>query len=297
MLSLPSELSPSKSRLSFTIDANNLLGNVNFLKTNLRAFNRKDRQLVDLQITTLRGQFAQIRLTSNKGDEVSSTWEALKSSTVKLTLEAGNVYLNGRRLLFQSSFTQSEVEEQSESPALPAEKPQEWNEIEEFLSAEIDEPVSLNWPVEEAQVQSVREQVFLNQVDLPNLPFKAFDYLVFDEEVISEVHLHHQKSLSERISQLVDRVPRPHVSHEQLLMAAVVGGFVAYLLVLIHLARMTTPNKKKVKVEPPVATTILKTNEKPIQSTPSQTKSTDVLRPVSYATRKAFYSFFLDFTH
>lgn len=278
---MPSELSPSKSRLSFKFDAKDLLGNGNFLNTNLRAFNRQDRQLVDLQITTLRGQFVQIRLTS-KGGEISSTWEPLKDSNAHLTLEAGNVFLNGRRLLFQSSFTQAKPDEQGENHSLPVEKPQEWGEIEEFLSAEIDEPVSLNWQSEQVPVQNVREQVFLNQVAMPSLPFNAFDYLVFDEEVISAVSLHQQKSLSERVSQLLDRLPRLSVSQEQLLMTAVVSGFVAYLLVLIHLARMTTPSRKKVKLEQPVTTSILKTNERPIQSTPSQTKSTDILRPVRF---------------
>ena len=301
----------SNYRLQFYINAAEFPASIHraiFKHSFLNFFDKKDRQVASLQVTTLRDQFVQIVLVDKQGREVTSAWEAITgtSEQLQIALEASNVYFNGRRLLFQMSSKESIKVSQwpVQTPADQSGKPAEWKEIEEFLSAELQQPINLHWevPSEAKDVSDLsKEQVFVNQVSTLDFPFEGVDYVAFDEQIVEQFTFNPKKSFKQHFNEaILAKIPRIKAEKEHLLMAALVSGFVSYLAILTLLSRMTASTKSSSKrqrsgQEPKQLTDSnvsispllhdsrgsLHINNPSSPLSTSQTKSTDILRPVS----------------
>jgi hypothetical protein len=279
------------SVLQFSLKSSDFAPSENAFKSSLVTFyDCEDGQVASLQLSTLRDQFAQVVLQLHrKEQELNSNWEAIEpAALIKLALDSqnGNVYLNGKKLIFQISVSKSSAELPSNEPlqwtsALIAEKPAEWKEIEEFLTFELQESIQLTWQTPLQVVsEAPKAQVFANQAATFSLT--SVTHVAFDEQVVLAVALEpsHQ-SLARYFAFLKAGLPRFKAGKETWLMVALISGFVGYLGILTLLSRMTVKTKlPKHQQQQQQQQTLDQNSKQSIIMHTSQTKSTDILRPV-----------------
>lgn len=281
----------SHSSLQFSLNALAFASSANAFKSSLITFyDRKDRQVASLQLTTLRDQFAQVSLLGDSGREIDSNWEAINSPAslqLAVDIQSGGVYLNGQKLLFQlnikaSSQSTEPSHQSTEHSSSTAEKPSEWKEIEEFLTSELQESVQLQW---QAPLQVIseasKEQAFVNQV--ASFSLSAVKYVAFDEQVVVSLSIEPVQSFSRFWSLFQAQLPTFPADKETLLMGALISGFIGYLVILTLLSRMTA-KKQPVQRPSQQQQPLLQSSKASITYAPlstSQTKSTDILRPVN----------------
>lgn len=279
-------------------------------------YDRRDRQVAALQLTLLRDRFVQVTVAADrKNRELSSTWEPLdRLDNLKISLESGSVYLNGRRLLFQmrtkvvNNVNNASPSNNNNEQHGYMEKPAEWMEIENFLASELQQPIHLQWQQSSAGnsvTDRSQEQVFVNQVAAFELPLQAVAYVTFDAQTVTRLSLEQTRSLKQQLLEALQSHWSSLVSvdKEQVLMGALVVGFVGYLAVLTLLARITSPSKSaadKRRQKMPInaqqqqqlhsstasivplahdsRSSLYRHPSSPLST--SQTKSTDTLRPV-----------------
>ncbi len=288
--------SSKDSLLQFSLNAAEFASSAkSFKSASITLYDRKDRHVASLQVITLRDQFAQVVLIDRKGRELGSSWEAINTAPLKLSLDSGAVYLNAHKLLFQLNpkTNQKEVELFQPQQEAAAEKPVEWKEIEEFLNQELHESVQLQWQDPSAPSTAEfpsKEQVFLNQAPSFKIALSSVKYAAFDEEGVLSISL---ESSHPSFMRFFAQLPRLRIEKETLLMAALIFGFVGYLAILTLLSRMSAQKKHQPPSNHHQQTLLQQPVLQSLKTSHSQTKSTDILRPVSPSCIVPFWQFYI----
>lgn len=284
---------PTNSLLRFTLDAAQFLPTQgdeyeDFKTFQIDFYSRNSQPIAHLQVTLLQEQFVNLKLRQGTV-HLDSPWFITKAQKleISLNLHTGIVYFNGKRVQFQLlSATPDNDEVETAQPFLDApEKPKEWTEIEEYLASELQESIELSWSAAPFQRTFVEpEQAAKDAKIFPSISFDDVKYLVTaDEHVIAEVSIEVEQALGWSFSRLYSSASWKEVDKETLLMTAVIGGFISYLIILSLLSRMTLKKKSsRVKESPISATNLLSSASTTVfnKAGSSQTKSTDILRPV-----------------